>query len=183
MKVWTIPNFFTFLRLLSVPLFAYLVLNDEIAWAFVVLFIASFSDWLDGFLARKLNQYSLLGEKLDPIVDRLYVITLVVVGAIISAIPIFFVVIIFGRELYMAFLMLRVKKIGYLGLPVNLIGKMASFCLMGGLPLSLIATKYDLNNNLLATTAFAFTLWGIALYVWSAYLYTEQYRELIKSNE
>lgn len=182
MNIWTIPNLLTVLRLLSVPVFAYLVLNDEIAWAFLVLFIASFSDWLDGYLARILNQYSLLGEKLDPIVDRLYIITLVIVGVLIQAIPLIFAILIFGREIFMILLMLRVKRLGYLGLPVNLIGKMASFCLMGGLPLSLIATKYDLENDLLATTAYAFTIWGIALYLWASYLYLKQFRSL-KNNE
>jgi len=178
MNIWTIPNMLTLLRLFSIPLFAYLVLNREIAWAFLVLFIASFSDWLDGYLARKLNQYSLLGEKLDPIVDRLYIITLVFVGLIIDALLPIFVIVIISREIYMASLMLLVKRKGYLGLPVNYIGKMASFCLMGGLPLSLIATEYDLNNQLLLTTAYAFVLWGLGLYLWASYYYTKQYLTL-----
>jgi len=71
-----------------------------------------------------------------------------------------------------------VKRKGYLGLPVNYIGKMASFCLMGGLPLSLIATEYDLNNQLLLTTAYAFVLWGLGLYLWASYYYTKQYLTL-----
>ena len=178
----TIPNLITVLRLFSVPVFAYLVLSGEIAWAFIVLFIASFSDWLDGYLARKLNQYSLFGEKLDPIVDRLYIITLVIVGYMINALLPLFVVIIILRETYMAILMILVKRQGYLGLPVNMIGKMASFCLMGGLPLSLIATAYDLPNQVVLTTAYAFVIWGLMLYIWAAYYYTKQYLAIRKQN-
>jgi cardiolipin synthase (CMP-forming) len=173
--VITLPNLITLLRLFTVPLFAYLVLDGKIAWAFLVLFVASFSDWLDGYLARRLNQYSLFGEKLDPIVDRLYIITLVIVGLIIEALIPIFVILIISREVYMAVLMLLVKRKGYLGLPVNYIGKMASFCLMGGLPLSLIATEYDLANQLMLTTAYAFVLWGLLLYLWASYYYTKQY--------
>jgi cardiolipin synthase len=182
MNIWTIPNMLTILRLLSVPLFAYLVLTEEIAWAFIVLFVASFSDWLDGYLARRLNQYSLIGEKLDPIVDRLYIITLVIVGFLINALLPVFVVIIILRETYMAVLMILVKRQGYLGLPVNMIGKMASFCLMGGLPLSLISTAYDLSNLVVLTTAYAFVIWGLLLYVWAAFYYTKQYLTIRKQN-
>jgi cardiolipin synthase (CMP-forming) len=183
MNIWTIPNLLTVLRLFTIPLFAYLVLNREIGWAFLVLFIASFSDWLDGLLARKLNQYSVLGEKLDPIVDRLYIITLVIVGLIIEAIAPIFVLLILLRESYLALLMIRVKKLGYLGLPVHVVGKMGAFCLMGGLPLSLIATEYDLSNQIVASTATAFVVWGVGLYLWSAVLYTKQYSSLRKHDQ
>lgn len=182
MNIWTVPNLITVLRLFSIPIFVFLVLNEEIGFAFLVLFIASFSDWLDGLLARKLNQYSVFGEKLDPIVDRLYVMTLVIVGLIIEAILPFFGLLILLREVYLALLMLRVKKLGFLGLPVNLIGKMGAFCLMGGLPLSLIATEYDLSSQILTSTATAFVIWGVGLYLWSAVLYTKQYSSLISND-
>ena len=178
MNFLTIPNLLTLLRFFTIPYFAYLVLNGRIGLSFFVLFVASFSDWLDGYLARKLNQYSVFGEKFDPVVDRLYIITLVIVGVIIEAIYLWLVAVILIRELYLAVLMLRVRKLGYLGLPVHNAGKMGAFCLMGGLPLSIIATEYDLANGFLATTAYAFIFWGIGLYLWSAYLYKKQYSAL-----
>lgn len=180
MNFWTIPNFLTLLRFFTIPFFAWLVLNNRIGLAFFVLFVASFSDWLDGYLARMLNQYSTFGEKFDPIVDRLYILTLIAVGVIIEAILPVIALLILARELYLALLMLRVKKIGYLGLPVHNVGKMGAFCLMGGLPLSLIATAYDLVNRLIETTAYAFIFWGVGLYLWSAYLYTKHYNVLRK---
>ena len=183
MNFFTIPNLLTLLRFFTIPFFAYLVLNREIGFAFFVLFVASFSDWLDGFLARKLNQYSKFGEKFDPVVDRLYIITLVILGVTIEALQLWIVVLILVRELYLAILMLRVKKLGYLGLPVHNAGKMGSFCLMGGLPLSLIAIEYDLANRILETTAYAFIFWGLGLYLWSAFLYTKQFNALRTSRE
>lgn len=178
----TIPNLITVIRLFTVPIFAYFVLNNQIAIAFFVLFVASFSDWLDGFIARKFNQYSVFGEKLDPIVDRLYIVTLIVVGLIIDALLLWIVILLIARELYLALLMLRLKRKGYLGLPVHQVGKMGAFCLMGGLPLALISTGFDLPNRIVETTAYAFIFWGLGLYLWSAYLYTQQYRSIGSSH-
>src|SRR3954453_5586058 len=71
--VWTLPNAVSMLRLLGVPLFLWLVLGPEAdVLALLVLMLSGFTDWLDGYLARRLNQTSKLGEILDPVADRLY---------------------------------------------------------------------------------------------------------------
>ena len=73
-RILTIPNAFSFARLLGVPLFLWLVLVPEAdVWAFVVLAVAGATDWIDGALARALNQRSRLGIVLDPLADRLYI--------------------------------------------------------------------------------------------------------------
>ena len=73
-RVWTIPNALSVLRLLGVPLFLWLLLGPHAdGWAIAVLALSGISDWADGKLARLLNQYSRLGELLDPAVDRLYI--------------------------------------------------------------------------------------------------------------
>ena len=65
--VWTLPNAVSALRLLGVPVFLWLVLGPELdVLALVLLMVSGFTDWLDGYLARKLNQTSRLGEILDP---------------------------------------------------------------------------------------------------------------------
>src|SRR6476469_6496538 len=77
--VWTIPNIISMVRLAGVPLFLWLVIGPEAdVWALVVLMIAGFSDWLDGYLARRLDQMSKLGEILDPVADRLYILAAVI---------------------------------------------------------------------------------------------------------
>src|SRR4029079_12633989 len=73
-RIWTIPNGLSVLRLLGVPLFLYLLLGPhKNAWALVILALSGFTDWLDGVLARKLNQMSSIGALLDPLADRLYI--------------------------------------------------------------------------------------------------------------
>jgi len=71
-KVLTWPNLLSALRLLLVPVFLWLILIDQNLFAFAILAFSSFTDWLDGFLARKLNQMSRLGQLLDPAADRLF---------------------------------------------------------------------------------------------------------------
>ena len=77
--VWTLPNIISMVRLAGVPLFLWLVIGPEAdVWALVVLMIAGFTDWLDGYLARRLDQMSKLGEILDPVADRLYILAAVI---------------------------------------------------------------------------------------------------------
>ena len=78
-RVWTVPNVISMVRLAGVPLFLWLVLGPEQdALALAVLMIAGFTDYLDGWLARRLNQFSRLGEVLDPVADRFYILAVVI---------------------------------------------------------------------------------------------------------
>jgi cardiolipin synthase len=73
-RVWTVPNALSLLRLLGVPLVVWLILGPEAdLLAAVVLVLAGFTDWLDGYLARAWNQRSRVGQLLDPVADRLYI--------------------------------------------------------------------------------------------------------------
>src|SRR4051794_32354879 len=86
--VLTVPNLVSFLRLLGVPLFLYLLLvpHADVA-AVIVLAIGGTSDWVDGFLARRLGQVSRLGELLDPLADRLYILATLVALSLRAIVP------------------------------------------------------------------------------------------------
>ena len=75
---WTIPNALSVVRILLIPLFAYLFYNDEKIIAVVVLFLSGLTDMFDGQIARKFNQISALGKVLDPVADKLTQITIAV---------------------------------------------------------------------------------------------------------
>lgn len=78
-KNWnTIPNWISFARIIMVPIFAVLFLNDEIVWSVFVLFLSGLSDFIDGKIARKFNQISELGKMLDPVADKLTQMTIAV---------------------------------------------------------------------------------------------------------
>ena len=102
-RVWTLPNVLSFARLAGVPLFVWLVLSPRADLvAVVVLMVAGFTDWLDGFLARRWRQTSRVGQMLDPIADRLYILAIVVALAIRGLVPWWLLVVLAARDLLLA---------------------------------------------------------------------------------
>jgi len=87
-RIWTIPNVISFVRLLGVPLFLYLLLGPEkdVA-AVIVLAIGGTTDWVDGFVARRMNSVSRLGELLDPFADRLYILATLIGFTVRGVVP------------------------------------------------------------------------------------------------
>ncbi len=75
---WTIPNLLSVIRILLIPVFAYLFYNDEKIMAVVILAISGLTDTFDGQIARRFNQISALGKVLDPVADKLTQITIAV---------------------------------------------------------------------------------------------------------
>ena len=101
----TIPNWITFSRLLGLPFILYWLHNPtmETRWICVAVFIvAAGTDWLDGYLARKLNQISDLGKFLDPLVDKLLVLAPLLALIELGQVPAWGVFLILGRELAIA---------------------------------------------------------------------------------
>ena len=138
-RVWTIPNILSMLRLAGVPLFLWLVLGPEAdAWALVVLMISGVTDFLDGYLARRLNQFSNLGEILDPVADRLYILAVVVGLALRDIIPWWVAIILPLRDLLLWGLVPLLRTRGYSALPVHFLGKAATFNLLYAFPLLLL---------------------------------------------
>ncbi len=86
--MWTLPNLLSMLRLAGVPLFLWLVLGPEAdGWALLVLAVSGVTDFLDGWLARRLDQQTVVGQILDPVADRLYILAVVVGLALRDIIP------------------------------------------------------------------------------------------------
>lgn len=96
--VLTIPNAVSLVRLLLIPLFVWLVLVEQTAWAGVLLGFIGATDWIDGYLARRLDQVSEVGKMLDPIADRLAVAVAVVLGLVAGVLPAWFAWAIIVRE-------------------------------------------------------------------------------------
>ena len=173
-RILTIPNLLSFARLLGVPVFLWLVLVEQAdGWAVVLLVVAGISDWVDGALARALNQRSELGILLDPLADRLYIAATLLGLALRELIPWWLLGILVVRELFLLSLLPRIRRSGRLALPVTYVGKAATFCLLWGFPLLLLG---DVPNVGVLAAAFgwAFALWGTYLYWWSGIRYAQQ---------
>ena len=185
-RILTIPNMLSFLRLLGVPLFLWLILVPEAdGWAFVVLAASGVTDYLDGTIARATGQISRLGQLLDPLADRLYIAATLVGLAIRAIIPWWLVVVLLGRDLVLAVVLALLKRRGITGLPVHFLGKAATFCLICGLPLILLAAAAPSTGISPAVVVrdigWAFTIWGTALYWWAGLLYLEQARRILRT--
>ena len=98
-QVFTAPNQLTLLRMIFVPFIVIYLVDGHYLWALVLFIIAGFSDGLDGLLARRLHQQTLLGQYLDPIADKLLLSTMFLVLSILHKIPWKFTVVVFSRDI------------------------------------------------------------------------------------
>ncbi|MEO5875285.1 MAG: CDP-alcohol phosphatidyltransferase family protein [Streptosporangiaceae bacterium] len=179
-RVLTIPNALSLARLLGVPLFFWLVLAEHDAWAIGLLILAGLSDWADGKLARMLDQTSRLGTLLDPLADRLYIFATLIGLTVRDIVPWWLTGLLVGREVYMAVVLAVLRRYGWSGLPVHLVGKAATLNLLYAFPLLLWGSHDGTVATVARVVGWAFAGWGTALYWWAAALYTIQAGQLIK---
>jgi len=182
--VWTVPNALSALRLLGVPLFLWLILGpEEDLWALAVLMVSGVTDFLDGWLARKLDQQSVVGQILDPVADRLYILAVVVGLAMRDVIPWWMAISLPLRDLLMWGLVPLLRTRGYSALPVHFLGKAATFNLLYAFPLLLLGDGDGTVATLAEVFGWAFAIWGIGLYWWAGVLYAWQVRRLLATTE
>ncbi|MFD0807513.1 CDP-alcohol phosphatidyltransferase family protein [Nocardioides caeni] len=183
-RVLTIPNVVSFSRLLGVPLFLWLVLGPEAdLWAIVVLMVSGVTDFLDGWLARKLNQTSELGRLLDPVADRLYILAVVVGLALRDVIPWWLALSLPLRDLLLWGLVPLLRTRGYSALPVHFLGKAATFNLLYAFPLLFLGDGDGTGATLAQVFGWSLALWGVGLYWWAGVLYAWQVRRLLATTE
>ena len=106
-EFFTLPNAITGVRALGIPIFlyTYLVLNN-VALSLIVLVVGAVSDYFDGKVARLLNQETALGAALDPAIDRAYILATILALLIKEKIPWWLVLVLIGRDLWLAALLL-----------------------------------------------------------------------------
>ena len=183
-RVLTIPNVISIVRLAGVPLFLWLILVPEAdGWALLVLALSGISDYLDGYLARKLNQTSKLGEILDPVADRLYILSTVIGLAWRDIIPWWLAILLPARDLFLWGLVPFLRTRGYSALPVHFLGKAATANLLYAFPLLLLGDGSGLVAMLAKVFGWAFAIWGTALYWWAGLLYAWQVRKLLADHD
>ncbi|HEY6494440.1 MAG TPA: CDP-alcohol phosphatidyltransferase family protein [Trebonia sp.] len=185
-RIFTWPNALSAARLAGVPVFLWLVIGPRTATTDIIaaglLGFAGISDWLDGKLARMLNQTSRLGQLLDPAADRLYIAVTIIALGVRGIIPWWLFGVIVGRELCMAvaLVVLRQRTEYEAAVQVNFVGKAATLCLMYAFPLLFLGAHEGNASEAVRIIGWAFAVWGVALYWWAALLYLTQIRDLVK---
>lgn len=177
--VLTVPNALSFIRLLGIPVFCWLILAGHDVAAVTMLALFGVTDWFDGHLARSLKQRSRLGTRLDPVADRLYILGAVVVLLIRGIVPWWFVVILVARDLMLAGLIPVLRRHGMLALPVNIVGKAGTMLLLLALPLILLGAPSSLDLTWAHWAGWTLGALGAAVYWAAGILYV---RETVRLN-
>lgn len=139
-RTW--PNAITLLRLLMVPVFLWLLFGtNHRAIAAWLLGALGATDWIDGFVARRLHQVSNVGKVLDPTADRILVITGLLAVAIAGGVPWWFALLTLAREIIVSVMTLTLAALGAARINVLWWGKVSTFALMTSFPLFLLTTN------------------------------------------
>ncbi|MFK3979870.1 CDP-alcohol phosphatidyltransferase family protein [Micromonospora sp. NPDC050397] len=181
-RVLTIPNLISFARLLGVPLFLYLLLGPraDVA-ALVVLAVGGTTDWVDGYVARRLKQVSRLGELLDPTADRLYILATLAGFTAREIVPWEFTAALLARELLLLGSLLVLRRYGYGPPPVHYLGKTATFILLAAFPTLLLADAVSGAATVAGAIGWSLAWWGLVLYWVAGAFYLVQAARLVGS--
>lgn len=164
-RLLTVPNLVTFLRLLCLPVFLWLLFGRDARFAAAMVLLGlGATDWVDGYLARRLGQVSNFGKMFDPTVDRLLMV--VGVGSIMvvsdpRAVPWWFAAVVLFREVVMSAFVVAITALGARRMDVTWVGKAGTFLMMGVWPAFLAASDESLPQWL--RTFFLVMAWGSAV--------------------
>ena len=138
-RIATVPNAITMVRLACIPLFVWLLFGtSRQSMAAVLLAVLGATDWVDGFVARRYHQVSTFGKVLDPVADRILVVTAVVSIIVYGAVPLWFGVATVAREVVVSAAVLLLASLGATRIDVLWVGKAGTFALMFAYPAFLL---------------------------------------------
>lgn len=177
-KVLTVPNVVSFIRLAAVPVFWWLLIGaGDVAAATVLFAVIACTDWVDGYLARRLGQVTKLGKALDPVADRLMIASAIVAGLLADIVPPVIGLLLIIREIYVAIISLGVFTRGAGTIEVRWLGKLATFLVYASIGMFYMAAVPFLEA-LTRPLAWVVAVVGLALYWVTAVQYTGDARRM-----
>ena len=179
-RPFTLPNLVTVLRLACVPVFVWLLFErDDRLSAALLLGALGATDWVDGWLARRLGQVSELGKILDPTADRLLMVTAVISTAIDGSVPWWFALITLIREVLVSVAALVLGALGARRIDVTWWGKTGTFFLMFAYPLLLGGASDATGAEMLRALGWLCGIPGLAIAWYAAWGYVPLAREAL----
>lgn len=167
-RILTWPNAVTAVRLALIPVYVWLLFGTtHQLTAGLLLGALGITDWIDGYLARRLGQVTTLGKVLDPVADRVLVLTAVLTVAIYGAVPWWFAIATLAREVLVTVAVLLLASLGAARIDVVWLGKAGTFGLMTAYPLLLMAHGPATWQTVLHDIAWPIGWIGLLL-AWSA---------------
>jgi len=202
-RIFTVPNFLTVIRMVLVPVFVTMLYYQRFDWALVIFVFAGLTDGIDGFLARRFNQKSQLGTILDPIADKLLLVTsfitlsmpsIMAASALVQPhprhlpVPFWVTAAVISRDVFIVVGAATINVVtGFRGFRPSGLGKANTVVQITAIVLVLVAASFPPLRGYLPTvytTVFAFALISGAHYVfWVSKLLNEdrQQREISRS--
>ena len=143
-NILTFPNVISIVRMLCIPVFVWLLFgaDQRIAAGFLLLALGA-TDWVDGWIARRFDQVSDLGKILDPVADRVLLLTAIIALMVDGALPAWLAVATLAREALVSGATLALALAGAARIDVQWVGKAGTFGLMGAFPAFLVADALD----------------------------------------
>ena len=181
LRVWTVPNLITLIRLLCIPVFLYLLFGrDNRAGAAWLLGGLGATDWVDGYIARRYGQVSELGKMLDPTADRLLFI--VGVGGIIidGAAPLWVAWLVVAREVLLGGTVAAFTLMGMKRFDVTFLGKAATLMLMFAMPAFMLGSSDFPGHTVFQWLGWAFGIPGLILSYYTAWKYVPTLRQHLR---
>ena len=170
-RILTIPNVLSFVRLGSVPVFVWLFVTDRRDAAVILYALGAWTDFFDGWIARRFDQVSELGKVLDPLADRIFIAALVVALVATDLLELWLAVAILGRDILILGLYPVVQRAALTKIRVNFVGKCATAALLVGLT-GLAISETSLSwGDVLEMPSRVFVWVGAVLYWVSGGLY------------
>ena len=179
-RIVTIPNVLSLVRLVLIPVFLWLLGTSQYGWALLVIVVSSLTDYVDGWIARRFNQISRIGQLLDPAVDRLFIFTSLIGLAWFGFLPWWLVAVIVARDVALLVLAVVLANIGYGPLPVHHLGKVATFALLFALPTLVLGAAFPVLEPFSDPVGWALALWGAFLYWWAGAIYMRETARLVR---
>ncbi len=131
--IFTVPNLITLCRLILTGVFLWMYPHENLRLPATVIFVvAACTDWFDGQIARRFRQVSVFGKRFDPVMDRVLIFSGVLALVMAQLIPLWVVVFLIARDVYLAIGGLILRKVCGVTLDVCYVGKACTFVLMAG---------------------------------------------------
>jgi len=180
-RIVTLPNAISLARLLCAPIFVWLLVEGEQIAAGVLLAVLGASDWVDGWIARRFDQGSDLGKILDPVADRVLLITAGVALLIEGSVPVVVGVLVLAREAAISIAVLVLAAKGARRIDVQWSGKAGTLALMFAFPMFLLAdASSGAVYDVAIVGAWIFTVSGIAFSYFAALAYIPLARQALR---
>ena len=170
-RILTIPNVLSFARLATVPVFVWLFVSGRENAAVILYIAGAWTDFFDGYIARRTDSVSELGKLLDPLADRIFIAALVVALVAREVLPWWLALVIVGRDLLLLSLFPILERRKIERIAVNRTGKAATAALLLGLSLLAVSQTTWPGAGSIEIAGFVFACLGAALYWAATYLY------------